>query len=213
MTASDEFAGTHVRTWLFRRSWASALESADQEYVRVAALVESEFALRWVALDARATWALCSDACPTPLADLLVASIRDAPSIADKGATKKPAQAADQALVALAPSGEVEAFIHAFRTAGQGRSREYERVLSRRFGAYSHGFAVMGSLKPDVIFEEYSPCAVTAAGTSEPKAIEKAIQRRCHVAEFTAHLQADLRGLGEYLCEKVRVYAALLETV
>ena len=71
----------------------------------------------------------------------------------------------------------------------------------------------MASLKPDVIFEEYSPCAVTAASSSDPMAIKKAIQRECHVAEFTAHLQADFRGLAEYLCDKVRVYATLLETV
>lgn len=213
MTASDESTGTHVRTWLFRKSWASALESSDQEYVRVAALVESEFALRWVALDARATWALCSNTCPENLVELLVASIRETPSIADRGATKKPAQAADQALAALTDTDAVEAFMRNFRDAGQGSSREYERALGRRFGTYSHGLAVMGTLKPDVIFEEYSPCAVTAASTSDAKAIEKAIQRRCHVAEFTAHLQADLRGLAEYLCDKVRVYATLLETV
>jgi hypothetical protein len=58
----------------------------------VAALVESEFALRWIALDPRATWALCSDT--EPLAELLIASIRETPSIADKGATKQRAQAA-----------------------------------------------------------------------------------------------------------------------
>lgn len=213
MAPSDEYAGTHLRTWLFRKSWASALESSDQEYVRVAALVESEFALRWVALDARATWALCSEACPEPLAELLVASIQEAPSIADRGATKKPAQAADQALRALANGDDVDAFMRRFRDSGQGRSREYEPALARRFKKYGRGFAVMGSLKPDVIFEEYSPCAVTAAATPDAKAIEKAIRRECHVAEFTAHLQADLRGLAEYLCAKVRVYATLLETV
>ncbi len=213
MIASDEFVGTHLRTWLFRKSWASALESSDQEYVRVAALVESEFALRWVALDPRATWALCSESSPDSLADLLVASIRETPSIADKGATKKRAQTADQALAALANVDEIERYIRGFRDAGQGRSREYERALGRRFGTYSRGLAVMASLKPDVIFGEYSPCAVTAASSSDPMAIKKAIQRECHVAEFTAHLQADFRGLGEYLCDKVRVYAKLLETV
>ncbi len=213
MTASDEFTGAHLRTWLFRKSWASALESSDQEYVRVAALVESEFALRWIALDPRATWALCSDTSPEPLAELLIASIRETPSIADKGATKQRAQAADRALAAIPDTNEVEQFIRGFRDAGQGRSRDYERVLGRRFGTYNRGFDVMASLKPDVIFEEYSPCAVTAASSSDPMAIKKAIQRECHVAEFTAHLQADFRGLAEYLCDKVRVYATLLETV
>lgn len=213
MMASDESSGTHLRTWLFRKSWASALESSDQEYVRAAALVESEFALRWVALDARATWALCSDACTEALVALLVEAIRGTPSIADRGATKRPAQAADHALAELTNLAEVERFMREFRDAGQGRSREYERVLGRRFGAYSQGLEVMGNLKPDVIFEEYSPCAVTSAVTADPKSIEKAIQRRCHVAEFTAHLQTDLRGLAEYLCAKVRVYANLLETV
>lgn len=213
MTAADEFTGTHLRTWLFRKSWASALESSDQEYVRVAALVESEFALRWVALDPRATWAMCSDACPKNVVELLVASIREAPSIADRGATKKAALAADHALMALTNTDEIEGFIRQFRETGQGRSRGYERALAGHFGIYSHGLAVMSSLKPDLIFEEYRPCAVTKAASAEPKAIEKAIRRECHVAEFTAHLQSDLRGLEEYLRAKVRVYASLLESV
>lgn len=213
MDPSDEFAGTHLRTWLFRKSWASALESADQEYVRVASLVESEFALRWVALDARATWALCSGSGPESVAELLVASIQEAPSIADKGATKKPAQAADQALAEMPDTAEIDAFLRTFRDSGQGRSRAYERALAGRFNHYGRGLAVLGGLKPDVIFDEYSPCAVTSATTSDAKAIERAIRRDCHVAEFTAHLQADLRGLAEYLCDKVRVYATLLETV
>lgn len=213
MTAAEESTGQHLRTWLFRKSWASALESSDQEYVRVAALVESEFALRWVALDPRATWALCSDTCPNDLADLLVATIREAPSVADRGATKQAALAAERALVALTNDDEVSAFMKQFRDAGQGRSRDYERALTARFGTYSHGLAVMGSLKPDLIFEEYRPCAVTQAGSADPTAIKEAIQRECHVAEFTAYLQADLSGLAEYLRAKVRVYATLLESV
>jgi len=104
-----------------------------------------------------------------------------------------------------------------FCDAGQGRSKDYERVLASRFGAYSHGLAVWGSLRPDVIFDEYRPCAVTMASAPDPaalgEAIKKAIRRECHVAEFTAHLQSDLRGLGEYLRKKVLNYADLLESV
>lgn len=217
MKASDEFAGAHLRTWLFRKSWASLLANADQEYVRAAALVESEFALRWIALDSRATWALCSDAAPETLANLLVASIHKAPSIADRGATKPAAQAADDAIESLTDTDTIELFMKHFRDGGQGRSQEYERVLTSRFGAYSRGMAVWGSLRPDVIFEEYRPCAVTKASDADPsvieEAIKKAIRRECHVAEFTAHMQSDLRGLADYLRKKVLAYAELLESV
>jgi hypothetical protein len=217
MKASDGFTGTHLRTWLFRKSWASLLANADQEYVRAAALVESEFALRWVALDPRATWALCAEASPKALTDLLVASIREAPSIADRGATKQASQTADHALASLPNADEVEAFMTRLREGAQGRSRAYEPVLAKHFGAYSRGLAVWGSLRPDVIFEEYRPCAVTKASASDPnaigEAIKKAIRRECHVAEFTAHMQSDLRGLAEYLCKKVLSYAELLQSV
>jgi len=217
MKASDKFEGHHVRTWLFRKSWASLLANSDQDYVRAAALVESEFALRWIALDARATWALCSDGSPKQLADQLVASIKEAPSIADKGSTKQAAQTADHALGSISNLDEIEAYMKDFCDAGQGRSKDYERVLASRFGTYSHGLAVWGSLRPDVIFDEYRPCAVTMAYAPDPaalgEAIKKAIRRECHVAEFTAHLQSDLRGLGEYLRKKVLNYADLLESV
>jgi len=219
MRASEEFLGAHLGTWLFRKSWASLLANADQEYVRAAALVESEFALRWIALHSRATWALCSDAAPKAVADLIVALIQKAPSIADKGATKREAQTADHALASLtdADAAAIEPFMTRFRDAGQGRSQEYERVLTSRFGAYSRGMSVWGSLRPDVIFEEYRPCAVTQASAADPstieEAIKKAIRRECHVAEFTAHMQSDLRGLAEYLRQKVLAYAELLESV
>src|SRR5690606_29132258 len=153
-----------------------------------------------------------SDNCPEELVAPLITSIGGAPSIADKGATKKLAHAADQALAALANTDDVEAFMKGFREAGQGRSRAYEPPLASRFGTYSRGLAVMGSVRRDVIFGESRPCAVTEAGAADAKAIEKAIRRGCHVAEFTAHLQSGLRGLAEYLREKVRVYANLLES-
>lgn len=213
MVPSDEFAGAHIHTWLFRRSWASALESSDQEYVRAAALVESEFALRWIALDARATWALCDDTSPKALTDLLVSSIRETPSNADRGATKKTAEAAEKSLADLTNVDKIDAFMRKFRNDGQGRSRTYESSLAKHFGKFSHGLAVKKSVKPDIIFDEYSPCAVTNASADDAKAIERVIRRECHIVEFTAHLQADLRGLAEYLRSKVLVYAELLQSV
>lgn len=159
----------------------------------------------------------CSDAAPETPANLLVASIAKAPSIADRGATKQAAQAANDALESLTDTDAIEPYMKRFRDGGQGRSQEYERVLTSRFGAYSRGMAVWSSLRPDVIFEEYRPCAVTKASAADPSAIEeaikRAIRRECHVAEFTAHMQSDLRGLAEYLCKKVLAYAELLESV
>jgi hypothetical protein len=44
-------------------------------------------------------------------------------------------------------------------------------------------------------------------------AAQKAIRRACHVIEFTAYLQPDMRKLDDYLRDKVDVYATLLESV
>jgi hypothetical protein len=213
MAATDEFDGIHMRTWLFRRSWASFLESSDPDYVRAAALVESEFALRWIALDARATWALCDVSSPPNAADPLVAWIQATPSIADRKTAEHLATSANQALASLTNEAAITAFMTQFRGAGQGRSVAYEPALARKFSVYGHGLQAYGRLKPDVTFVQYRPCAVTDASTDNIELIKRAIQRECHVAEFTAHLQSDFRGLADYLRDKVSVYAELLESV
>lgn len=215
---NESTPGNHVSTWLFRHQWASALAKDDDVYARRAELLESEFTLRWVTLDMRTVWWLCTAPDGDPICSKLVELMRASPSIGDgqdeKEALQTLARDVDQAIEALETSEAQPAFEARFRGAGQVRSIEYEQALGRRFGLeLSKGLVELPSVRPDLTLSQYDPCAVTRATSREPKAIKTAIRRTCHVIEFTAHLQSDLRGLDDYLRDKVDVYAALLESV
>lgn len=217
LEADDSSSDTHTGVWWFRNRWASALNlPPGGDHSRQASLVESEFSLRWVALDMVATWALCEVPDET-LATKLIEFVRLAPSIgapkAAKEKDKDDLSTLNEALKGLAAGAT--AFAERFTSmAPQQRSQTYEPAIAKRLDRpLSTSLRVSGSLKPDVIIEEYEPCAVTKAPKPEDKAIELAIKRGCHVIEMTAHLQADMRGLDKYLSDKVRVYAELLESV
>ncbi|NOU33306.1 MAG: hypothetical protein HOO96_35870 [Polyangiaceae bacterium] len=215
----DSSSDTHTGVWWFRNRWASALNlPPGGDHSRRASLVESEFSLRWVALDMVATWALC-EAPDENLASKLIEIVRLAPSIGAPKAAKEKGKDAlstlNEVLKGFAADARATGFAERFtRMAPQQRSQAYESPIADRLGRpLSKSLRVSGSLKPDVILEEYEPCAVTKATSPENKAIELAIKRGCHVIEMTAHLQADMRGLDKYLGDKVRVYAELLESV
>ncbi len=219
LEADDSSADSHVGVWWFRNRWASALNLAPGgDRSRQASLVESEFSLRWVALDMVATWTLC-EAPDETLASKLIEIVRLAPSIGAPKAVQEKGKDAlstlNQSLNVLAPDARATAFAERFTgMAPQQRSQAYEPAIANRLGRQlSTSLRASSALKPDVILEEYEPCAVTAAPNPEDKAIELAIKRGCHVIEMTAHLQTDMRGLDKYLGDKVRVYAELLESV
>ncbi|MBZ0121754.1 MAG: hypothetical protein K8H88_32455 [Sandaracinaceae bacterium] len=209
----------HVGVWLFRETWASVFTADDDgDYARRASLVESEFSLRWVALDMAATHRVCTAPRGDAVAGALVQVLAAAPSIADKAPTKTRAKQqvydADRALHAVADADAVAAFAESFRSAGQARAQQYEPAIADRLGrALSVGLQAWGSLKPDIILAEYEPCAVTRASSPTKEAIEAAIRRQCHVLELTTYLQRDQRGLDDYIRGKVRVYSDLLESV
>ncbi len=204
-----------IGVWWCRKRWASGLTSKEADYSRRASLVESEFALRWVALDMTAAWVLCEAGEDDPLATQIVDLLRTMPSIAkQKRAKADDVEEMAKALAARKDDPALATFSEKFRPLGQQRSQVYEAPIAQRLGKrLSHGLKVRGTLKPDVILEEYEPCAVTRATSTEDRAIEVAIKRGCHVLELTAHLQADMRGLEAYLADKVCVYADLLESV
>lgn len=219
MSSDEASPGEHVAVWVFRNRWASLLKlGALTEQSRRASLVESEFELRWVALDMAATWTVChaadSDGVAQHVADLLT----HAPRIGAKKDVKAQRKGAIEELNAnlhgLNADPRVLAFAESFRNLGQQRSRVYEPAISSLIGrSLSVGLRVRGALKPDLILGEYDPCAVTSATSPDIKGIEAAIKRGCHVIELTAHLQDDMKGLDDYLSDKVRVYAELLESV
>lgn len=219
MEADELNPGSHVGTWWFRNRWASALTlESGGDRSRRASLVESEFSLRWVALDTTATWVLCRASGDDKAAAELIQILRSTPSIGDlkpaKKRQKEALEAVDRELDSMASNPQALEFTGEFAQLGQLRSQVYESAIAKRLGIpLSNGLSVWRSIKPDFILEEYEPCAVTGATSSDDKAIELAIKRGCHVIELTAHLQADMRGLDDYLGHKVQVYAALLESV
>lgn len=217
--AIDHHDGKHHAVWLLKDAWASILDTAQNTNLsRRARMVESEFALRWVTLDMTATHALLQvPPSPGDLGERLLEIIRFFPSIAKPNEIKKQAERSQKLDSELDTSGWapelITDFATRFREMGQRRSTEYEKVLMARLNGYSRGFQVYPAVKPDFIVDEYTPCAVTRSASDSPKAIEDAIRRTCHAIEFTAHLQADMKGLVEYVLSKVERYAEMLESV
>ena len=153
-----------------------------------------------------------------PLAEKLCELLSTAPSIADarqaKSDRKDAISVIDAGLEALSEDPRIATFGRRFTEMGAKRSEIYEPAIAKRLERnLSHALSARATLKPDVIFEEYEPCAVTRAASGEEQAIKQAIKRSCHVVEMTAFLQPDLRGLEAYLGDKVRAYAELLESV
>ena len=139
MIADDTDVRSHVGVWWFRNSWASSLNlPPGGDHSRRASLVESEFSLRWVALDMLATWVLCDAADDDPLATQLGSVLRAAPSIGDKQSAKARDKdallAADTAVEALALDPRAKEFATKFTDLGQQRSQVYEPPIARRLG-------------------------------------------------------------------------------
>lgn len=216
LEVQEHHLGAHLGVWWMRDQWASTLfEGDDRERSRRAQMLESEFVLRWVALDMRATSALCHAPSPGDVGERLLDVVRFMPSIAKPGDVERSSTDCQQLETELDTLNDTafDEFQKRFTEMGQGRSRLYEAEIGKRLPGYGRGFVVYPAVKPDFIVEDYKPCAVTKAASNENKDIAEAIRRTSHVIEFTAHLQDDMNGLKEYLLAKVERYALLLESV
>ncbi len=204
--------GEQIGVWYFRDRWASLLsEGHPAETERRAKLVESEFSFQWIALGPAATMAVCEK---DGLAKDVLGVITFTPSIAKPDDAKvRVAQCVDleTELGKLDPD-EVEQFAKTFQSmAGAERSKLYEGALRRLAPNYSTGLAVFSSVHPDLIVGQYVPCSVTSTASSADADIQRAIERKCHVVEVTAHIR--LKQMSEYILKKVEGYASLLEGV
>jgi hypothetical protein len=214
LDVADRHVGDHLGVWLMREQWASTLcEGDDSDSSRRAQMVESEFTLRWVALDMKATFALCQAQSPSDVGERVLEIIRFMPSIAKPAEMRKSGEDCTKLEPEIGAIGgvDLDQFEKKFIELGQRRSTLYETEIGKRLGNYSRGFTRFPAVKPDFIVEDYKPCAVTSATSAEN--IADAIKRTCHVIEFTSHLQDDMNGLKEYLLSKVDRYALLLESV
>lgn len=220
LASHEHHRGDHLGVWLMREQWASTLYKGDnRETARRAQMLESEFSLRWVALDMRATFLLCQPPSPLDLGERILDVIRFVPSIAkptevtNLGALCAKLEGDLAAYAGTSNAAEEDTFRQQFAALGQHRSTLYEAAIARRLGGYSRGFAKFPEVKPDFIAGEYNPCAVTKAPARTHPDITDAIRRTCHAIEFTAHLREDMSGLRDYLLGKVGRYALLLESV
>lgn len=217
LEADEHHLGDQLGIWLMREQWASELyQGSDAELSRRARMVESEFSLRWVTLDLKATHALCEPPQPSDLGERLLQVISFFPSIGKPDDIKKMGTDCKSLEGDLASKGasneDVEALRKRFSELGQRRSVVYEAALTKRLHNYGRGFAVFGQVKPDFISGEYRPCSITEAKSNEPGAISEVLRRTCHAIESTAFLQSDMAGLDGYIFDKVSRYALLLES-
>ncbi|MCA9685756.1 MAG: hypothetical protein KC457_26505, partial [Myxococcales bacterium] len=108
----------------------------------------------------------------------------------------------------------VREFTERLRELGQRRSTLYEPMIAAHNvgGKYGRAFNAYSTLRPDLIFGEYEPCAI-ADTKGSADAITKAIARKAHTVEFTCFMQEGLAGLDKYLREKIANYARMLESL
>ena len=213
LNVEEHYRGAHLGVWWMRTQWASTLSQGnDPEPSRQARMVESEFAFRWVALDMAATYALCET--PTIYDTQLIDLVTFAPSIGSPERVQEHKVRCAQADLELAPASTSPQFLEfekKFLALGQHRSTLYEPAIKRRLATYGSGFRVYPSVRPDYIASEYAPCVITDAIDSDK--ITDSMRRSCHAVEFTAFIQADMRGLKEYILRKIQRYALLLQSV
>gem|GEM_PF-1158887 len=212
-------SGPHAAIWLFRETWASALVPPQQrELHRKAKLLESEFALRVVAMDFPATYLLCHQQGD---AGMTAAAILTKTPLTYSSAEKQAYQThfyswsplVNAGLQGPGVSDAVEAFRRQWEDLGQHRSASYEPLLRGVFGSFNRGLRAYPSLRPDLILEQYEPCSVTASPAGDATTINQTIRRRAHVVEFTAFLSSSLQGLDTYLQGKISNYADMLASV
>jgi hypothetical protein len=215
----ERLSGPHAALWLFRETWASALAPPQQrELHRKAKLLESEFALRVVAMDFPATYLLCHQ---QGNAGTIAADILKKTPLTYSAAEKQAYQtlfdgwsaAVDAGLQEPSVSNAVEEFRRQWEKLGQRRSTSYEPLLGGVFGSFNKGLQAHPSLRPDLILEQYEPCSVTASSAGDATTINQTIRRRAHMVEFTTFLANSLQGLDTYLQGKISTYADMLASV
>ncbi len=217
--AEETFMGEHLGMWFSFNGWAEAFaRGGTAERARQAKMLQSEFSLRWVALDVNATWHLMQPPAPGSLGDRIEDVLRFVPSVAHPKATKgvnaKASEALDRDLQAAPIVPEFEA---TFRALKRDRSGLYEPALAQRFKPYSadvHGYPPHEPrLKPDYTASVYTVCAITNATPPSDATISAALKRTGHFLEFTSFLGNDLEGLDEYIGGKIERYARMLEVL
>lgn len=213
----------HIGVWNARGVWASAISlRSDHERRRRARMLESEFSLRWVSLDTTATTALLFD---DTLAGRLLALVLRRPSIGTGSDTWETWRAecasldADLSTFAVASAPQVADLERRFAELGQQRSSVYEPIMRQRLAArglsYNRGFEAHRALRPDVIAMEgeYHACKLTRAATDSDEDIAAAIRRTGHSIELTSFMGEGLKGLEDYLVDKINKYGEMLESV
>lgn len=96
-----------------------------------------------------------------------------------------------------------------FWSRGANRSTIYEPALKHLFPSYNTGSANFLDHRPDLIVADFAPCSILSAGSKS--AIPAAIQRTCHVFEFTATRSSTEEAITGYLDPKLHGYVRVTQ--
>lgn len=175
-------------------------------------MLESEFSLRLVILSEVWSAALLGDISTQKLAIEALKSYMLHPkkgmnAIQKKSIIQKQTSISDN--LRISPGVADLASLTAFWEANQNRSTTYEPILKKYFD-YNLGLFSGFSKRPDLVIESYSLCSVGSSMKDSASDINKVIERKCHVVEFTAQKDAQPKSVKNYLREKLQqVYIEL----
>lgn len=94
---------------------------------------------------------------------------------------------------------------------GQGRSRDYEDAMRRIWSGYNQRGSGFLAYRPDLVVEDYVPCSVVEAVSSDHEAVSAAIRRRTHALEVTAQQSPTLASVQGYLATKLPNYVRVMK--
>lgn len=220
IVATDDFIGEHLSISYIRGGWATHLlpnmliEDKDQaERRRRASLVQSEFALRFFALDVRGAYALLRPPSALDLGERLLEAIEFFPS---GGHESKKHKQVYQALSAeLASAVFSDAAFAAFREESKksGAKKRYHQAIALRIGKFQSGFERNPSVKPAFIVTEYSPCSIVSAPSNVHNDLSAALRRHGHSVEIVTVFNENDSALAGDVLAAVDPYAELLASV
>lgn len=90
----------------------------------------------------------------------------------------------------------------AFWSKGSVRSHEYEARLRAMYPSYNTAQGGFLRARPDLVIEEYKPCAMMSAADDEQASINSALRRNANAVEFTAIRDFSMDKLVAYLVEQ-----------
>lgn len=177
-------------------------------------MLESEFTLRLLFLSEIWVQQLLGDAIAQKRAITCLNTLLVHPKIGQDNITRSNIskdQTDKSRLLIAAPGSASRADLDTFWKLGARRSTIYEPILSSCYTGYNKAFCNEYNKRPDILIQEYIPCAVLEATTCSKVEISKVIKRECHAVELTAQVTATVENVSNYLSGKINNYIELVK--